>query len=203
MLSTFLDGRLTQVSAPALEPVTTAEAKAHLRVEHADEDDLIGALVKTSRQRIEAFLSRALIEQTWDVVYECFPRDGVAIELPLPPLQSVTSVTYIDLSGDAQTWASSNYTVEAPAGEDAPHGRIVPKFLTEYPVAARYASAVTVRFVAGFGPDPTDVPEVYRRALLADLAHLYENREAGIAGRPLPRNVQDLLGSVSVHLGFA
>lgn len=193
-----LEGRRTLITAPAVEPVSATEAKAHLRVDGSDEDTLIASLITAARQEVEKYTGRALITQTWEVSGPAFPWGGAAIELPRPPLQTVSSVSYLDAAGDTQVWASSNYTVDAPAGDFAPKGMIIPTPAAFYPATVAHPLAVTVRFVAGFGDAGSDVPEVYRRALLVLLAHLFENREAVVTGAiavDIPQSFRTLLAS--------
>ena len=47
---------LVMTSGPALEPVSLAEAKAHLRLDDVAEDALLQSLIVTSRLHIEAAL---------------------------------------------------------------------------------------------------------------------------------------------------
>ena len=56
---------LVLTSGPGVEPITLAEAKAHLRIDGSVEDTLILSLVITSRLHIEAALGLALITQGW------------------------------------------------------------------------------------------------------------------------------------------
>lgn len=65
---------LVLTSGPALEPVTLAEAKAHLRVDHNHEDSLIQSLIITSRLHIEAALGLALITQSWAYFLDRWPK---------------------------------------------------------------------------------------------------------------------------------
>ncbi len=51
-------------SAPAVEPLTVAEAKAHLRVDHTSDDSYIESLIKAARVTCENFQNRAYITQT-------------------------------------------------------------------------------------------------------------------------------------------
>lgn len=82
-------------TAPTTEPVTTAEAKTHLRVTTSDDDTYIGTLITVARRHVETITGRALINQTWDYFLDNFPP-GDKIVIPLPRLSSVTTVKYTD-----------------------------------------------------------------------------------------------------------
>jgi uncharacterized phiE125 gp8 family phage protein len=142
---------LSQVLAPATEPVTLDEAKKHLRVDVPDEDALIDDLIRGAREYAETFTHRSFLTQTWDDKREAFPCDGEAIWLPQPPLLSVTSVTYVDTAGVTQTWSPTLYTVDAPVGPKARAGCLVPNYGEIYPSTRDVVNAVTIRFVAGYG----------------------------------------------------
>src|SRR5690348_16556758 len=100
---------LRLIADPATEPVSLAEAKAHLRVTASDEDALISALIIAAREAAEHELGRALITQTWEKTLDLFPD---AIELTNPPVQSVASVQYLDIDGVEQTLSSVSYTLD-------------------------------------------------------------------------------------------
>ena len=173
-----MTGYWTLVTPPVQEPVSQTEAKLHLRVEHEDENTLIDALIAAARQHVEAVTGRALLTQTWDLVLPGFPLSGV-IELPKAPLQSVTSITYVDPDGVLRTLDPSQYLVQTPAGPHAAPGRITRPPNVAWPATeASRLDAVMVRFVAGYGSSGADVPEAIRQALLLLIGHWYENREA-------------------------
>ena len=87
------------LEGPAVEPVLLAEAKAHLRIDGDDEDDLIGALIVAARVAVETEIRRVLIAQSWRAILEEWPADGVT--LPIVPALSVEVVRAIDASGAA------------------------------------------------------------------------------------------------------
>lgn len=60
------------ITPPAQEPVTLSEAKAHLRLETALDDDYITALIQSARQYTEQICWRGLVTQTWELVLESF-----------------------------------------------------------------------------------------------------------------------------------
>ena len=77
----------TLVSAPVLIPVTLDEAKAHLKVDHDDEDALIGSLIAAAVGYLDGWrgiLGRAIMPQTWRVTVE---GSGVYV-LPMPDVTS-------------------------------------------------------------------------------------------------------------------
>lgn len=179
------------VTQPAVEPLTTAEAKAHLRVDSTDEDTLIAAYVTAARSYYEQATWRALVTQTWALRLEQWP--GERYVLPKPPLQSVTSVTYVDSDGNSNTMSSSDYTVYA---HDP--GFIWLGFGKSWPSATlRPGPSITLTFVAGYGL-AASVPEIDKQAIRLLLGHFYENREEviavpGISLAQLPMAVQSII----------
>ena len=162
---------------PAVEPVTLAEAKLHLRVDHNDEDALIQGLIKLARQDIERMCTVALIEQSWSLALDYWP--GRLFELPIWPVASLDGITWRDGAGQTQTvdptiyaadFASRPARVALVEGANWPDGELWP------------LGAVSIQFTAGFGADGTAVPERYRQAMLLLIGHYYENREATLTG---------------------
>ena len=176
---------LTQLSPPAAEPLTLAEAKLHLRVDAdiTDDDSLITALIVTARQQAEHRTGRALISQQWRYAVDAFPVDS--LDLPLPKLQSVQSVTYLDSNGVRQTLAGSEYEVIT----DELVGRLVPAFGKSWPECRLFPGSVQVSYTCGYGA-AADVPQSIKAWMLLAIGAWYENREALTAGQPvaeLPR----------------
>jgi uncharacterized phiE125 gp8 family phage protein len=164
---------LKLITAPTVEPFAIAELKLQSDVIRTDQDTLITAYGVAAREKIENFLWRKLITQTWELHLEDFPCRQGAIELPFPPLQSVTSVKYLDWSGGTLlTLDPSEYVVDA-VSEPA---RVVPAYQRIWPVVRCQPSAVIVRFVCGYGAAATNVPESIRLGIKMLFDHLYENR---------------------------
>lgn len=180
-----LIGRNILVTAPAGEPVTLAEAKAQCEVTHTDHDTMISSFITVARKHIdgpEGWLGRCIVEQTWDLKLDDFPLSNGRIVLPTAPLISVTSVSYVDLEGNTQTWAASNYQV---VNGGARRSWIEEAYGKSWPAARGVSDAVTVRYVAGYEADdsgsPVDytanVPAPIRQAILIMVADLYRYRE--------------------------
>src|SRR5262245_61208300 len=101
------------ITPPDVQPLTLAETKEHLRVDITDEDTLIGLHIEAATSFIEKFLGRALVTQTWEMAIDQFPTDGKkTIAIPLPPLQSVTSIKYDDTGNVERTLSGSGYMVD-------------------------------------------------------------------------------------------
>lgn len=191
---------MTLFTAPAAEPVSASEAKSHLRIDISDDDTLIGTYITAARVRVEQELNRALVTQTWELVLDGFPA-GDRIRLPLPPLQSVTSVKYTDEDGVEATYSSANYLVDT----DAEPGQIVLKSGVTWPAVTllREVAAVRIKFVAGYGLAAA-VPEPIKLAIKLLVGTYYENREdtlvaQGVTVMRLPTGVRDLLSSYRVR----
>ena len=164
-------------TAPTIEPVTLAEAKEHLVVEHSQDDAKISNLITAARQWVEQVTWRALISQTWKLRLKRFPCG--ALLLPKPPLQSVSSIAYLDADGNSQTWNSSKWITDIYSEP----GFIQPAWGESYPATRGIANSVTVTFVAGYGATTDTVPEPIRTAIMQHVAHSYENRTPQITGQ--------------------
>jgi uncharacterized phiE125 gp8 family phage protein len=158
-------------------------------------DALLTGFIASARGYVEKITDRQLITATWRVKGDRFPRWNAPLELPLPPLQSVAAVTFLDTAGAPQTWASSEYVVDAPAGPQATAGRLYPALDVDYPDTADREDAVTVEFVAGYGAAAA-VPQELKQAMALLIGHWYENREAvhtGSVTTEIPFAVEALL----------
>lgn len=165
------------VTAPSVEPLTLTEAKLYLRVDQSTEDNLISGMVVAARQWVETYTRRALVTQTWDFRYEAFMDTRQPLILPKAPLQSVTSITYLDEDGVSQTLASSNYSVRTLSGATAGRGYI--ELNDDVSLPSLYTDAlapVTVRAVCGYGA-AASVPDGVKMAIYLMLGDLYEQRQ--------------------------
>lgn len=178
---------LRLVTGPVLEPASLDELKAQLRVTGTDEDTLLEALLVTAREQAEAFTRRAFLTQTWELTLDRFPEGG-PLTLALPPVQAVTSLTYIDNAGATQALITTpdvgEPTVLCQVDLKSEPGRLVPLYGQCWPVTRCQPNAVTVQFRCGYGNTDYDVPYPIKQATLVLAAKLYEYRE-GLSEGPL------------------
>ncbi|TIN02690.1 MAG: hypothetical protein E5Y34_06585 [Mesorhizobium sp.] len=170
---------LTLVTPPDELPVSLAEARAQLGIATTTvHDAMINRLIAAVTAKLDGesgMLGRALVTQEWQLTLDCFPTE---IVIPLPPLQSVEEITYLDVAGNEQTLATDKYTVLGIAGSK--RTRIVPAYGKAWPATRDFAESVTVSFTAGYGDDEDAIPEPLRAAILLHVGHLFENRETTI-----------------------
>ena len=129
---------------------------------------------------MELFLRRALITQAFEFAVDDFTAYDRAIDLPRPPLRSVDWIKYVDTAGILQIVAPDTYTVDESSNEI---GRIALAWNRFWPCTRYTINAVTIRFTAGYGSAPKDVPQAIRHAILIETANLYENREDAVVGQ--------------------
>lgn len=163
--------RTTPTSETSLLATTVESVKQHLRVTHNDDDAYINLLIMAATAQVEVATNRQLINATYAYKIDDFPRE---IELPKPPLSSVTSIAYIDTDGVSQTVSSSDYVVYTTGVV----GRIGLAYGSIWPIARNIPEAVTVTYVAGYGATPASVPASIKQAINLLVGHWYTNREA-------------------------
>ena len=178
---------LTRTVEPAEEPVSLAEMKAWLKQDVSDDDGLISGLITAARELIEQREAKALITSTWRMTMECLPPE---IDLPVYPVQSVTSITYVDLTGNVATLADTEYVLVA----DGLTAEIEPAYGKVWPTPRYQPQSVTVTFVAGYG-NAAAVPQPVKLAIKVAVAWWYERRGDEVESHPkaLPAAVDALL----------
>jgi uncharacterized phiE125 gp8 family phage protein len=177
------------VTAPAIEPVTTAEAKAHLRVDISDDDTYIDTLIVAAREWAEGYTNRAFITQTWRA---SFPTFCNPIELRRPPLLSITGITYVDTAGATQTLATTVYSVDT----DSAPGLVTLGYDQVWPSIQGGHNGVKVTYTAGYGATAASVPAKFKHAIKILVSHWYEIREPVIVGQSVsnvPMSAKHLL----------
>ena len=177
---------LIRTGAPSAEPITLAEAKAHLHVDGTADDALIAIYMTAAREAVEGETGRCLMPTDWEMWLPGFPpgdgkrlaaNDG-AIEPWHVPLVSVLSLKTANAAGTLETLSASTYQVIAPASPTAQRARILPAAGTLWPTTeADVAAPVRVAYRAGY-TSASEVPAALRAAVLLILGDLYANREA-------------------------
>jgi len=186
-----LQHRVERVTAPTAEPVSVADAKRHLRVEHSDDDLLIKRLIETAIAYVDVrgALGKAMITQTWA---EWFAPNPSEIILSLGAVQSVSSISYYDTDNALQTATLDNYYVLGPSTRTV----IKPKTGYNWPTTFTRDDAIKVQYVIGYGDTFRDVPSTVRHAILMLVSHYYENRELEVIGvntKTLPFGFESLI----------
>lgn len=165
---------LKRTVEPTAWPVNLQEVKDFLDfgTTTADDNRRLMELIPQAVDMVENDCQRGLCNQTWQLKLDSFPEE---IELRVPPVTAVSSVTYIDADGDSQTFSSASYDTDL-TGEP---GRIKPKSNgSGWPTTKTIPNAVTVTFTAGY---ENDMPAVAKNAVLLAVKSLYHTCDPGDA----------------------
>ncbi len=191
------------VTPPAQLPVSLLEAKAHLRVDHSEDDALISSLVTAATAHLDGWtgiLGRCLVDQTWRQDFDSFAR---YLELPLGPVSEIVDVKWRNAAGQIATVSASESSLVTDAGGQS-YVRFRDAF--SYPSGLHERGAVSVTYRAGHAATPaaegppavaetTEVPAPIKIAILLTAAHWYGQREAASADQlaEIPLGVTKLL----------
>jgi len=162
-----------QTTPPSVNAISLQDAKDHLRIDGTDEDALILAYIRAASDYAEKATNLQFLTSTWKLRLNEFPAGSDPIIFQKNPVQSISSISYVDIDGNSQTWASSNYEVDVTSRP----GRIRPVNTESYPSTKDQYNAVTITFDAGYGDDNSDVPDEIRSALRIMVSYLFENRD--------------------------
>jgi len=152
------------------EPVTVAEVRKQLRIDHTEDDSDLSAMITEARLDCETRLGDvSLLDATCIDYFDQFSE----MDLHWGPVDSITSITYTDTNGDTQTLATSVYEL----GQWHSIGRVRLKYNQTWPSTRSHADVVTVTYKAGYGATAASVPDSIKRWIKARVAWLYANRD--------------------------
>ena|SRR5215211_1482386 len=157
---------LRLITPPVAEPMTLAEIKEDLRIDHTDDDAKLTRMMKEARDWLEITLNQKLMTQTWDLILDAFPTDEIFI--PFGPIQSVTQVAY----DDAVTFLE---VIMDPAGYFLDNTSPAPWLFPadSWPMAMDAVNSVRVRLLAGYETDD-DIPASIRAAYRLKVREFYD-----------------------------
>lgn len=151
--------------APSITPVSLADVKRQLIVDHNDDDLKLTALIAAAVDYLDGWtgvLGRCLVEQTWRQDYERF---ATCLPLPLGPVIGIVTV-----SSDAGTVDPASYSFVTDAG-----GRS----RVEFASGSSVSGPVSVTYETGY---PTTggisaVPDGLKLAIVLHVKMNYETME--------------------------
>jgi len=169
--------QLKLITPPAVTPVSVAQCKEHLRIEHSDHDALLVDMVEAATNSAEKYTGRSFVRRTYEQRLATF---SAVMSLYRPNLISVNSFKYIDDQGVEQTLDASEYVVDTFSEP----GRVYLAYDKQYPSVRFERGAVRINYDAGYqdsGASPADltdrIPGAIKIAIKMFTGHFYEARE--------------------------
>lgn len=156
--------KIIRLAEPTVEPLTLADAKAHLRVDSNDEDALIGQLISAARARVEDYCNRFFASANFALVYDKMPSGEDALTLPPIGVSAITEIGYTDADGAVELFTAYTFNAERET--------VTPD--------AEWPDGSDLRIVVTAGPSAA--PPAIVTAIKLFLGDFYWHREAGIVG---------------------
>jgi uncharacterized phiE125 gp8 family phage protein len=159
---------------PANEPLSLADARQFLRVDHGDDDTVITALIAAARAHVEALTRRVLLTQTWRFVLDAWPPHG-RFTARIGPLQTLLAARVFDAAGGAHALEVESFVVDTAAN-------VIAAPCWALPAPGRSIAGIELDVICGFGALASDVPADLIHALKILVAHWYDNRGLAAIG---------------------
>lgn len=176
------------IEAPTVQPVSLAEVKDHLRIEHDDDDAIINALIAAATTHLDGYggiLGRCIMQQKWKVSADRFCSRR--IDLPFENNSAVV-VKYFDNAAQEQTVAATDYEVLT----DTLGSYVLMSVAFPHVDLANTHDPAWVEIVSG-AQTTVEVPENLKLGIKMLIATWYEHRDGGNAGPGLPVGVEQVL----------
>ena len=174
---------LKRITAPSTQCVTVAEVKDFLRLQGTTaEDYLLQSFIKSAESYAENYMKRSINKQQWELRIDDFNGHDGDIELPRPPLTTVSSevvVTYVKdtTAGDTTSISATALTIDYQSEP----GVLYPSYDNEWPDPRDEHNAVRITYYSGYAT-PALVPESIKQWVKLRVGSMYENRESLMVG---------------------
>lgn len=202
--------------------VSLREAKKQVEISEysTTHDHHLARLIRAATQQVEQRTGRTLINKQYRLTLDRLPYSSNSrstfslfsdnrsphknhfqeIHLPYPPLVSVDSIRYVDHFGNNKTLDPSQYIV----GTNSEPGRLTPAYGETWPDTQYRIEAATIEFTAGYGDQSTNVPDIFRQAILIAVDHWFDPDESISNGKSsgLPGATLSLIDSLHVGVKY-
>ncbi len=180
---------LILTTPPTGEPISLAEAKAHLRLTINDDDTYISTLIIAARRAVESRYGINVLQQSWAMFADAWPADGI-FHLPLWPVLSVESLTSYADDDTASVIDPAHYYLDQATRPP----RLALRVGRVFAPPGRKINGLKLSFTTGFGATPSQIPQEIKQALLAVVADWYQHR-GDEQGGTLPPAALELLSA--------
>ncbi len=165
------------------ESLSLTDVRDHLRITTSDDDDSIRFMIASIRKQTEHHIGKTLVTSTWECKFDSFETE---MNLPMGPIQSITTVAYTDTDGNGQTFTDYQYDSR---------GRLQAAYGYDWPSTREMYDAVTITYICG-QTHAGNVDEDIKHAMLLWIGAADMSRENDIIGTiitEIPNSARDLL----------
>jgi len=174
---------LKRITGPSTQCVTVDDVKDFLKLQGTTSEDLLlQTFIKAAESYAENYMKRSINRQRWELRIDGFSGHDGDIELPRPPLTTVSSEVVVSYIED--TTAGSTVAISATAitiDYYSEPGVVYPSYDNEWPETRDEANAVRVTYYSGYAT-PGLVPDAIKQWVKLRVGAMYEHRESLMVG---------------------
>ncbi|MDR2646152.1 MAG: head-tail connector protein [Holosporaceae bacterium] len=189
--------QLNLLEKPSEEIITLAETKNYLRIDHDFDDNLISAIIKSTREAIEAIIQKSILKQIWEYKldnasicnfdfqegdYPSIHCNSVRIPLPKPPIREIISVSVDDRDLDPNKYSLEKTNDKFCLCIDSKHL-----------FRNRRKISIAIKYSAGIADSAENIPYQLKLANLMLTANAFQERFAYPQNNIVSQGVKQLL----------
>lgn len=170
----------------SIEPISVADVERQILFDLTDQIEAVEMFIGAVRERAEAVTRRALVVKERILTLDKFPYGNLSIEIPNPPLLSVTGVVYVDVTGTEISLTPDEYRVIPNTTDPVQPSKLMPVYGAMWPTVLDDPGSVRITYVCGYGTYDgvtLDCPKAIRQWMLLNVANLCENRESVVIAK--------------------